>query len=147
MTGVGQLPCTDTPSPIPRLTSPDAHMSHSLSLSLWELQHGCPRGSSRARHGRKAGLPGAQKDPQVQSALLCPRPGRRDAPGTAASPRTSTPSPCTRGCLRETVCSQVQGQESPHWLRESGSGKHSTSTAGPSPTPHFCPGLLSNGAG
>lgn len=41
MTGVGQLPYTDTPSPIPRLRSPDAHMSHSLSLSLWEKQHGC----------------------------------------------------------------------------------------------------------
>lgn len=45
MTGVGQLPCTDTPSPIPRLVSPDAHMSPSLLLSLWELQHGCLRWS------------------------------------------------------------------------------------------------------
>ena len=45
MTGVGQLPCADTPSPIPRLASPDAHMSPSLLLSLWELQHGCLRWS------------------------------------------------------------------------------------------------------
>lgn len=53
MTGVGQLPCTDTPSPIPRLTSPDAHMSHSLSLSLWEQQHGCLRGPGPEDAGGK----------------------------------------------------------------------------------------------
>lgn len=138
MTGVGQLRYTDTPSPIPRLTNPDAHMSHSLSLSLWERQHGCLRGS-RPEHdsGEKTGLPRAQD--KMRFCISGRVQGTR--PGTAASPRTPTPSPRTQGGLGETALRFKDRK-----ALTGGWGKHSTSTAGPSPTPHFCPGLLSNGA-
>lgn len=111
MTGVGQLPNTDTPSPIPRLTSPDAHMSHSLSLSLWERQHGCLASEVLIQSTlvEKTCTSSEQKDlcQEVQSALSCPRPSRRGGtlPGTAPCPSTPTTPPCTHSCLRETVLS------------------------------------------
>lgn len=131
MTGVGQLPCTDSPSPIPRLTSPDAHMSHSLSLSLWEQQHGCLRGPGREDAGERVGktpVSSEQKDlcQEVQNALACPRSTTR-APSLAPHllPGTRRP-PHAHSCLGRP---SAPGQESPPWLREgSGRGPHSFST-------------------
>lgn len=90
MTGVGQLPCTDTPSPIPRLTSPDAHMSHSLSLSLWEQQHGCLRGPGPEEE--KDMLSQLTEGPLPRSAK-CPFVSQGTFPGTVPSPRMN-PATC-----------------------------------------------------
>lgn len=113
MTGVGQLPCADTPSPIPRLASPDAHMSPSLLLSLWELQHGCLRWSEpRARWRRENICRSRDREED-----LCQEEKKASSRAPALALHL-TQSPHHSQLPRESFCSLGRGQESPHWLPE-----------------------------
>lgn len=108
MTGVGQLPRADTPAPVPRLTSPDAHMSPSLSLSLWELQPGC-----LGRFQPRAYLQGGKGQARPRKRTFAKKHKGHTA-GHPSWPRTSPRPPISQiqahSCLWEAVCSLVQGQ-------------------------------------
>lgn len=108
MTGVGQLPRADTPAPVPRLTSPDAHMSPSLSLSLWELQPGC-----LGRFQPRAYLQGGKGQARPRKRTFAKKHKGHQA-GHPSWPRTSPRPPISQtqahSCLWEAVCSLVQGQ-------------------------------------
>lgn len=143
MTGVGQLPCTDTPSLIPRLTSPDAHMSHSLSFSLWELRLGCFRRSwPRAGWWReKACMSSKQKGPcQGRSALLCPRPWSR-APSLAAHlpQKPHHPAPHTQLPPRDCLLSGSRTGKPSLALRKAGVATFHQHRP-PAPLPALAPG-------
>lgn len=132
MTGVSRLPCADTPSPIPRLSSPDAHMSPSLLLSLWEMQHGCLRWSEpRAGWWRENIRRSRDREEDLY---------QEDKKASSRAPALAlylTQSPLHP---RESVCSVGQGQESPHWLPE---GEGTTFLPLSWPLPRASPGLSS----
>lgn len=136
MTGVGRLPCTDAPSPIPRLTSPDAHMSHSLSISLWELAAWVPQ-DVPAQHGS------ADKDMHTQ----CPGgtgphshcgPSAHALPDTWPSAEPLLPGPMRSAASSELSAPWFKGREalSGSQREASGRGPHShQSCTHPPPLP------------
>lgn len=132
MTGVGQFPCADTPSPIPRLTSPDAHMSHSLSLSLWEQQRGCLRGPGpEDAGGREVSFPGPlPRSTECTFRSQDIHPGT--LPGTSPFPRTPPPAPRTQLPPGDCLLSGSRTGKPSLALRGNGRGPHSSSTAHPS---------------